>query len=77
MSDIRRADYRDLRLYTDDTGPCAIDLSDNTNLWGTPPSAAAVLGGGGTADLRGYPEPYSESLERVIAGYAGVRRSRS
>lgn len=74
MSDIRRADYRDLRLYTDDTGPCVIDLSDNTNLWGTPPSVAAVLGGGGTADLRGYPEPYSESLKRVIAGYAGVRQ---
>jgi histidinol-phosphate aminotransferase len=73
VSDIRRTDYRDLRLYTDDTGPCAIDLSDNTNLWGTPPSVAALLTQVGAAGLRGYPEPYSESLKSAIARYAGVR----
>jgi histidinol-phosphate aminotransferase len=73
MTDIRRTDYRDLRLYTDDTGPCPIDLSDNTNLWGTPPSAAAIIGGTVTGGLRAYPEPYSESLKRTIADYVGVR----
>jgi histidinol-phosphate aminotransferase len=73
MTDIRRTDYRDLRLYADDTGPCAVDLSDNTNLWGTPPAAAAVVGARASGALRGYPEPYSESLKRAIADYVGVR----
>lgn len=73
MNDIRRADYRELRLYADDTGACAIDLSDNTNLWGAPPSAAALLARIASRGLRAYPEPYSESLKTAIARHAGVR----
>lgn len=72
MSDISRPTYRDLRLYAGDTGPCAVDLSDNTNLWGTPPAAAAMLANAGSRGLRTYPEPYSESLKRALARYAGV-----
>jgi Histidinol-phosphate/aromatic aminotransferase and cobyric acid decarboxylase len=72
MSEIGRIEYRDLRLYAGDTGPCAIDLSDNTNLWGTPPSAAAMLTQAAARGLRGYPEPYSESLKRSIADYTAV-----
>ena len=32
-----------------------------------------MLGGAAAGGLRGYPEPYSESLKRVIAEYTGVR----
>jgi histidinol-phosphate aminotransferase len=71
-----RTNYRDLRLYTGDTGPCAIDLSDNTNLWGTPPAVEAALASAAGRGMRGYPEPYSESLKAAIAEYTGVQPTR-
>ena len=46
-----------------------IDLSDNTNLWGTPPAAAAVLRAG--IDVARYPDMYGDSLKRVVARRAG------
>ena len=61
MSDIRRADYRDLRLYTDDTGPCAIDLSDNTNQWGTPPERRC----GSWRSCGGGPARLSRAIFRI------------
>jgi histidinol-phosphate aminotransferase len=67
-----RPSYRDLRLYSGDTGACAVDLSDNTNLWGAPPVVQAALAEAAARGMRGYPEPYSESLKDAIAAYAGV-----
>lgn len=74
MSDLFRADYRDLRVYSGDSKGFAVDLSDNTNQWGTPPAAERALRAAADAMLRGYPEPYGESLKDAIAEHVGVTR---
>lgn len=71
--DLARADYRDMRLYTPDRTPCAIDLSDNTNLWGVPPTAARALRDIDGAAVTRYPPVYAERLKQALAGYAGVQ----
>ena len=38
-----REAYRAISLYAPKRAPCALDLSDNTNLWGLPPAASAAL----------------------------------
>jgi histidinol dehydrogenase len=47
-----------------------IDLSDNTNLWGTPPAAEQVLREPFTPAR--YPSPYSAELKQALAGYVNV-----
>lgn len=46
------------------------NLADNTNLWGTPPAAAAVLRAG--VNVAEYPTLYGESLQEAVAGMVGV-----
>jgi len=67
-----RASYRALGLYDPLREPCEVDLSDNTNLFGVPPSAGRAL-----AELAGpavtrYPAVYARELKRALADYAGV-----
>jgi histidinol-phosphate aminotransferase len=71
VSELFRADYRDIRTYGGDSKGFAVDLSDNTNQWGAPPAAEAVLRQAAESLLRGYPEPYGESLKDAIARYTG------
>lgn len=59
-------------LYAPDAARCAIDLSDNTNLWGAPPAAARAIGELALSGVCRYPELYSESLVEALAAYAGV-----
>ncbi|MDP2270101.1 MAG: aminotransferase class I/II-fold pyridoxal phosphate-dependent enzyme [Archangium sp.] len=49
--------------------PCAIDLTDNTNLFGAPPSAARVLR---EATVTRYPTPYADELRATLAKEAAV-----
>ena len=65
-----RAAFRDFRPYVPDP-ECAIDLSDNTNLWGAPPAAARSLATMSVSTAR-YPEAYSQTLKAELARYAGV-----
>jgi histidinol-phosphate aminotransferase len=51
---------------------CRIDLSDNTNLFGSPPSALAVLRGDSVPALARYPTAYADDLKLAIADYTGV-----
>ena len=67
-----RASYRGLTLYSTPGGECEIDLSDNTNLWGAPPTAARVLATGANADVSRYPAAYEPALANALADYAGV-----
>ena len=62
MTTWRRDTLRDLPLYAPGTA-CPIDLSDNTNLWGSPPSAEAAMKEHAVGSLRRYPETYAESLK--------------
>ena len=67
---IARTDFRDVPRYPQGA-PVEVDLSDNTNQWGTPPRAAAVLRQG--TDVSRYPDMYGDSLKRAIATIAGTR----
>ena len=74
MTDARtlaRADVRTLPLYAPDAAPCAIDVSDNTNLWGTPPAALRALAEGGPAAAR-YPSLYSAPLREALLRHVGL-----
>ncbi len=54
---------------------CGIDLSDNTNLWGPPPSALRAMASGVPSSISRYPSAYSTVLKSAIAKYAGVDAS--
>ena len=49
-----------------------IDLSDNTNAWGTPPAASTVLRAAAGTGAARYPDLYGESLKRTVADRAGI-----
>jgi histidinol-phosphate aminotransferase len=73
--EIARASYRDLSLYSAEAAPCDVDLSDNTNLWGTPPTAARALHELADAGVTRYPAAYAAPLKEAIAAYVGVDAS--
>ena len=66
-----RAVYRDIALYGAERERCAVDLSDNTNLWGMPPAAAAAATAAALAATR-YPNVYARGLKGALADYLGV-----
>ncbi|HEY9229043.1 MAG TPA: histidinol-phosphate transaminase [Gemmatimonadaceae bacterium] len=66
-----RASLRDVVAYTPDAD-CPIDLSDNTNLWGTPPTALRAFEQAQSSWLARYPQGYSETLKDALAAYAGT-----
>jgi histidinol-phosphate aminotransferase len=74
-SDIARAAYRDVPLYTTEAIRCEVDLSDNTNLWGPPPAAQQAIRELGDGSFTRYPSAYALSLKDALAEYAGVGRS--
>jgi histidinol-phosphate aminotransferase len=64
--------YRSVALYTaGERPPCAIDLSDNTNLWGMPPAARAAASAAAGAATR-YPGVYARELKHALGTYLGV-----
>jgi histidinol-phosphate aminotransferase len=62
--------------YQETPAGCAIDLSDNTNLWGVAPSVAGAFSKFSAQDLSRYPSPYSNDLKRAISEYLSVDESR-
>ena len=62
-----RPGYDGLTLYSPGVDACAIDLSDNTNLWGAPPAAARAVREGVASDGPG-------TLTRYPVLYANARR---
>lgn len=67
-----RPDYAALTRYDPGRTPVGIDLSDNTNLWGAPPAALAVLHSAQPADLARYPTLYADALREGVANRFGV-----
>ncbi|HEV3328648.1 MAG TPA: histidinol-phosphate transaminase [Acidimicrobiales bacterium] len=53
-----------------------VDLSDNTSLWGPPPSVRATLAGLTDAQVSRYPTPYADALCESLAEYHRVDPSR-
>ncbi len=75
MSDrlaIARAAYNAVPLYDPKRAPVALDLTDNTNLWGLPPSAERVMRELPASVLTRYPSLYAAELKAAIASYVGV-----
>ena len=67
-----RAAYAGIELYEPGRRPCAIDLSDNTNLEGTAPSAVAILDTPSAELVSRYPSVYGSRLKRAIARRYGI-----
>ena len=72
---LARADVRTLPLYAPDAGACTVDVSDNTNLWGTSPAARRALAEAPAASVSRYPSLYSAPLRDAVLRYAGLARS--
>ncbi|MHB1194565.1 MAG: pyridoxal phosphate-dependent aminotransferase [Longimicrobiales bacterium] len=72
MTPFPRDDYRSLTRYRFDRTPVALDLSDNTNQWGTPPAALEALRRAGADLLARYPDIYADELRAVAAARLGV-----
>ena len=70
--DFARDSYRAISLYAPNREPCAVDLSDNTNLWGVPPAAERAVREAGLASFTRYPSLYAPALKGALAQYLGV-----
>ena len=69
---LARDGYRDIGLYAAPRTRIAVDLSDNTNLWGAPPTALRALAAARADDVTRYPTAYEPALAAALADYAGV-----
>ena len=69
---LARHDVRALPLYSPDAAPCAVDVSDNTNLWGTSPAARRALREAPDPALSRYPSLYSAPLRASVLRYTGL-----
>jgi histidinol-phosphate aminotransferase len=69
---LSRESYRDIALYAAPRGDIALDLSDNTNLWGAPPAALRAIAAPRAETVSRYPVAYEPSLAAVLADYVGV-----
>jgi histidinol-phosphate aminotransferase len=67
-----REGYREIALYTTPCERSVVDLGDNTNLWGVPPSVLRVLSETTQEDVMRYPVAYEPALRTAIARYVGV-----
>jgi len=71
LESLARSDVRALPLYAPDEGKCDVDVSDNTNLWGTPPAALRAIRELAASPAR-YPSLYGAPLKSALHRYVGV-----
>lgn len=69
---LARAAYAAVPLYDPKRAPVALDLTDNTNLWGMPPAAEQVLRTAPVSTLTRYPTLYAAELKGALADRLGV-----
>ncbi|MGQ0814526.1 MAG: pyridoxal phosphate-dependent aminotransferase [Gemmatimonadota bacterium] len=67
-----RAAYREIELYDPRRAPCAVDLSDNTNLFGIAPSLRRTLAELPNEAITRYPAVFAQPLKRALAELHGV-----
>lgn len=70
-NELTRPAFAGIASYRPDSSNASIDLSDNTNRWGSPPAAIRALRET-NASLARYPDCYSAPLCALLADYAGV-----
>ena len=71
--DIARASLRDVPAYAPDSSDCAIDLRDNTNLFGAPPAALAAVRAMEASAFTEYPDVAGRALAAALAAAIAVR----
>jgi histidinol-phosphate aminotransferase len=69
---LSRSSYRDIPLYSTPKERSEVDLSDNTNLWGAPPSALRALRESAEESVTRYPVAFEPALRKALADYVGV-----
>jgi histidinol-phosphate aminotransferase len=69
---LARAEVRALPLYDPHAEACVVDVSDNVNLWGSPPAALRALTKGLAARVQHYPSLYSPTLHDAVLAYLGL-----
>ncbi len=67
-----RAAYREVPLYDPKRAPVALDLTDNTNLWGLPPNTERVMRTVDPSVITRYPSLYAGELKDELARFVGV-----
>jgi histidinol-phosphate aminotransferase len=72
---LARHDVRALPLYAPDAALCAVDVSDNTNLWGSPPAVRSALARAPDSALSRYPSLYSTPLRAGLLRYTGLAQA--
>jgi histidinol-phosphate aminotransferase len=68
-----RPEIRALPLYAPDLAECAVDVSDNTNLWGMPPAARRALIDAPVSASTRYPSLYGAPLREAVLRYLGLQ----
>lgn len=71
-----RALYDGVPLYDPKRTPVALDLTDNTNLWGMPPAAERAWRTMPVARVTRYPSLYAAELKVALADVVGTRADR-
>jgi histidinol-phosphate aminotransferase len=71
-----RALYDGVPLYDPRRTPVALDLTDNTNLWGMPPAAERTLREMPVARITRYPSLYAAELKEALAAFVGATPDR-
>lgn len=64
--------YRQIELYDPKRTPCAIDLSDNTNLFGVAPSVQRLFSATPSDLITRYPSVFAHELKLLLAEKHGV-----
>src|SRR3954467_8289278 len=72
IASLSREGYRDIGLYSAPRETVALDLSDNTNLWGAPPAALRTIAAARQESIARYPVAYEPALSEALARYVGV-----
>ena len=67
-----RTAYRAVSAYDPGRLPCALDLSDNTNLWGSHPLARSALERVDDERITRYPSVYADQLKLALAQLLAV-----
>lgn len=67
-----RALYDAVPLYDPKRSPVELDLTDNTNLWGLPPTAERTLRELAVSRVTRYPSLYAAELKEELAQFVGA-----
>ncbi len=67
-----RPEYAGIELYDPHRSPIAVDLSDNTSLFGAPPAARRALAELGPEAITRYPPVFADALKAALAERFGV-----